>query len=109
VRSFDLRQIRLDEEADGNACFVKHAHDLLDTIFMAGYVQASFSREFLTLFRNECDEVRLDRYGNFGHRFVGGHLQIEFGVDQFPQEAKITVLNMTPIFSEVDDYAIGPC
>jgi hypothetical protein len=30
-------------------------------------------------------------------------------VDQFPQEAKITVLNMTPIFSEVDDYAVGPC
>jgi hypothetical protein len=75
---------------------------------MAGHVQASFSREFLTLLRDERNHVWLDGQGDLGHRFIGGHLQIELGADEFPQEAKIVVLNMAPIFSEVNDNAVGP-
>ena len=52
MRGFDLGQIRFDEEADGNAAILEQGHDLLDTIFVTGYVQAAFSREFLTVFRD---------------------------------------------------------
>ena len=108
MRGFDLGQIRFDEEADGNAAIPEQGHDLLDTIFVAGYVQAAFSREFLTLFRDERDHIWFYRQGNFGHRFIGGHLQIKLGANEFPQEAKIAVLNVTPIFSEVDDNTVSP-
>jgi hypothetical protein len=108
VRGFDLGQIRFDEEADGNATILEQGHDLLDTISVAGHVQAAFSRKFLTVLRDERDHVRLYGQGNFGHRLIGGHLQIELGADEFPQEAKIAVLNMASIFSEVDDNTIGP-
>jgi hypothetical protein len=71
-------------------------------------VQAAFSRKLLTVLRDERDHVRLYGQGNFGHRLIGGHLQIELGTDEFPQEAKIAVLNMASIFSEVDDNTVGP-
>ena len=74
---------------------------------VAGHVKAAFSREFLTLLRDDRDHVRFYGQGYFGHCLIGGHLQIEFGPDEFPQEAKIAVLNMTPIFSEMDDNTVG--
>jgi hypothetical protein len=107
VRGFDLSQIRFDEETDGNAAIMEHGHDLLDAIFVAGHVQAAFGREFLTLFRDERDHVRFDGQGNFGHGLIGSHLQIEFGANEFTQEAKIPVLNMPPILSEVDNNAVS--
>lgn len=108
MRGFDLGQIRFDEEADGNAAILEQGHNLLDTISVAGHVQAAFSREFLTLFRDERDHIRFYGQGNFGHRLIGGHLQIELGANEFPQEAKIAILNMAPIFSEVDDNSVSP-
>ncbi len=74
---------------------------------MAGYVEAALGRELQTLFRNERDHVRFDGQGDFCHGLIGGHLQIELGTDEFPQEAKVAILNMPPIFSEVDNDAIG--
>jgi hypothetical protein len=108
VRGFDLRQIRFDEEADRNAAILEQGHDLLDTISVAGHVEPTFSCEFLTLFRDERHHVRLYGEGNLGHRLIGGHLQIELGADEFPQEVKIAVLNMAPVLSEVDDNTVGP-
>jgi hypothetical protein len=81
----------------------------LDTISVARDVEAALCCEFLTLFRDKSDHIRLYGQGDFGHCLVGGHLQIELGADEFPQEAKITVLNMPPVFSEVDDNAVGAC
>src|SRR5688572_12505861 len=75
---------------------------------MTGHVQATFSCELLTLFRDERHHIRLYGQGNFGHRFIGGHFQIEFGADEFPQELKIAVLNMAPILPEVDDNTVSP-
>jgi hypothetical protein len=74
---------------------------------VASHVEAAFGREFLALFRDERDHVRLYGQGNFGHGLIGGHLQIELGANEFPQKAKIAVLNMPPVFSEVDDNAVG--
>jgi hypothetical protein len=79
----------------------------LDTISVARHVEAALSCEFLTLFRDEGDHIRFYGQGDFGHCLIGCHLQIELGADKFPQEAKIAVLNMPPIFSEVDDNAVG--
>jgi hypothetical protein len=74
---------------------------------MAGYVEAALGRKLQTLFRNERDHVRFDGQGDFCHGLIGGHLQIELGTDEFTQEAKIAILNMPPIFSEVDNDAVG--
>lgn len=106
MRGFDLGQIRFDEEADGNAAIVEQGHDLLDTISVACHVKPAFSREFLPLLRDKRDHVRFYGQGNFGHGLIGGHLQIELGTDEFPQEAKIVILNMAPIFSEMDDNPV---
>jgi hypothetical protein len=76
---------------------------------MAGYVQAAFCRELLTPLWDQCNHVRLYCQGNLGHRFISGQLQIQLGTDEFSQEAKVAVLNMPPVFSEMDDDAVSPC
>jgi hypothetical protein len=86
---------------------MEQGHDLLDTISVACHVKAAFSRKFLTLLRDKRDHVRFYGQGNFGHGLIGGHLQIELGTDEFPQEAKVAILDMAPIFSEMDDNTVG--
>jgi hypothetical protein len=107
MSGFDLIETRFDEEAGGNASIPEQINDFLDSITMIGDIQSTFSCQLLPAFRNQCDQVRFHAQGDLGHCIVGGHFQIQLGSHDFPQHGEVAVLNMSAVFPQMHDQAIG--
>jgi hypothetical protein len=85
---------------------MQQSDDLLETILVSVDVQAALCRQFLTLLRDERDQIRFDGQRNLGHRLIRGHFHVEFGPDQFAEQPKIAILDVTAILAQVHDDAV---
>ena len=75
---------------------------------MLRHVQPTFRGEFLPAFRYQGNQVGFNIQGDFGHGVFRGHFQVEVGLNGFAQNGQVTILNMPPVFPEVDDNSIRP-
>jgi hypothetical protein len=103
---FHMVEVWLDEEADGDAAFMKKLDDLLHPVPLADDIQPSLRGEFLPMFWDQSDEVRLYSQGDFRDRVLRRHFKVQFGFDDLLEQGQITVLNVTPIFPQMYDDAV---
>src|SRR4029078_8734685 len=89
MRGSDMAEVRLDEQAHGNSSVMQHPDDLLEAVFISGAVEAALRRECLALFRDKCDQIRLDCQCDLSHRLVRRHFHVELPPDQFAERAKV--------------------
>ena len=107
MSGFDLIQTRFHEETGGDAAISEQIDDLLDPVAVIGDIEATFGGQFLSSFRDQGDEVRFYAQGDLRHRVVGGHFQVQFGSNDFPQHGEIAVLNMPAVFPQMHHQPIG--
>jgi hypothetical protein len=81
----------------------------LNSLTLSHDIETAFGGEFLAFFRDQRDEVGLNGEGDLRHICVGRHFKVKLCADYFAKELKISVLDMTPIFPQMDDQAIGSC
>ena len=106
VRGSDMSQFRFDEQAHRDSSIVKHPYDLLKAVFVGVDIESAFRGEFLSLFGDERNQIRFDRQRNLRHGLIRRHFQVEFCTDHFPEQVKITVLDVTAVLSQMDDDAV---
>ena len=72
------------------------------------HFQAPFGGELLPFFRHQGHQVGFHLPGDVQHLRGGGHLEVEAGLDGLAQQFQVPVLDVAPVFPQVDDDAVGP-
>jgi hypothetical protein len=88
---------------------MKEGNNILDTVTLSYDVETTFRGEFPSLFRDKSHKVRFDVEGNLGHLGISRHLKVKLGTGYFSKKGKISVLDVTPILTKMNDQAVCPC
>jgi hypothetical protein len=105
----NLTWVGIDEKAGGNAPSFQPG-DIFPELWLGSRdIQPSLGGEFLAFFRNKSNEIRFDPQGDLNHFFRICHFQVQPGLDRLAQQFQIAVLNVPPVFAQVDDDSVGPC
>jgi hypothetical protein len=103
----DLAGFGIDEQADFKARLLALPGGGGHDGFTAGHVQSSFGGDFLTVFRDEADDVGPHVEGD-GDDFRGqSHFEIDSRRDIFPHEVDIGILDVTAVFAQVNGDLVG--
>ncbi len=65
-------------------------------------VETSFGGDFLSLFRDQGHLIRSHATGDFDDLFGRSQFQVQLDIDRPPQDFQIAILNMPPIFTQVN-------
>jgi Uma2 family endonuclease len=103
----DLLDIGIDEQADRNPRRLELTDHLLNFARLSSDVESAFGGDFFASFRNQGHVVGFDRQRNADHFIRGGHFQIQVGADGLAQNADVAVLDVPPVFAQVDGNTIG--
>ena len=103
----DLVRFRIDKGTGNNAGIAQLADNSLQPCFLTNDIQTTFGCYFLTSFRYEHGHFRLELTGNADHFIGSRHFQIQFDLGQITQLAHVGILNMTPVFAQVNRNAIS--
>ena len=107
VGRLDLPGVRVDEQAYRDASLTHPGDDLLEPFLLPGHVEPALGGQLLAFFRNQGDHVRLDLQGDVDDLLGGPHLQVELGFYGLPEQPHVPVLDVPPVFAEMDDNALG--
>ena len=103
-----LGRVRVDEQAGGDPGFFDGSQKRGEFCLAARAGEPAFGGELGALFGHQADEIGPDAQGQALHFGGGGHFKMKLGFDQLAQEGHVTVLNVSAVFPEVDDYGHGP-
>jgi len=70
-------------------------------------VQAAFGGDFLASLGDERGLVGPGAAGDFDDLVVAGHFQVELDGDRFAEHGQVAILDVAPVFAEVDRDAVG--
>src|SRR5581483_11092966 len=98
----------IDEKRYQNPPLAQQVDDFLKRVAVRDDIQPPFRRQLLPPFRNQRHHLRLDFERDPGHLFGGGHLQVELRPDRLTEDLQVPVLNVTAVFTKMDDDAVGP-
>jgi hypothetical protein len=70
-------------------------------------IEATFGGYFGAVLRDECHLIGQDAAGNFSHGRSDGRLKVELDLDCLFQQVEVAVLDMPPIFPQMNRDGIG--
>ena len=103
----ELGGIGIDEQADADAGVLQTAHQVLESRQLGGHVEAAFGGDLLAPLRHQGDHVGANGQGDRRHFGGGRHLQVEAAAHGLAQQLDIAVLDVAPVFPQMDGDAVG--
>ena len=103
----ELLSIWIHKQAHGNPTLLKLLHLNSEGWQLPRDIKAAFGGDLLTPFRHKGDHVGLDAQGNGHHLSRCRHFKIQARTHRLPQKLNITILDMTPVFTQVNSDAIS--
>src|SRR6218665_60151 len=107
-RSIDLALIRINKERDINTQATQTLTSRANFLKLASYVQSALSGELFALFRYQAEMRGTNFLGKAQHFFSHGTLEVHPRLQDLRNQAQITLLNMAPIFAQVQGNAAAP-
>ena len=104
----NLHRVGVDEERDVNVARLEPLHDPAHRRLVGDDVQAALGRQFLAAFRHQRRLVRLDLAGQVRDGVHRRHFQVQPVGHQRPQQPQVALLDVAPVFAQVDGDAVGP-
>lgn len=101
-RGPDLVGVWIDKQTDGDGLFLEAAYGGLDPIALPCHIEPPLGGDLLALLRHEGNLIGMDGQREFEDRVYGCHFEIEGGSDYLPKEAYVAVLDVAPVFAEMD-------
>jgi len=98
----DLLNIGVDEQADEDSSPGQLCRALTDPLSVRNNVESAFRGDFFPAFRYEGGLIGEGLQGDAGNFVRDGHFQIESESDGFAEEANVAVLNVPPVFAQVN-------
>ena len=74
---------------------------------LADHIQTALGGQLLTAFRHQRRLIRLDVTGDVRDRVDRGHFQVQTIGDDWAQQTHVAVLDVAPVFAQVDGDAVG--
>jgi len=105
---FHLRGIGIDEQADPDAMRMQQVDTGGDGGFVRHHVQPALGTDFLTVFRHHADTVRPGLAGDPDDLRRVADFQVQAHTRDRPDGKKIRILNMPPVFPQVNCNPICP-
>ncbi len=104
---FNLRQIRIDEQADQNTGSVELVDALSDSQKMSLHVQPALGCDFLAPFGHQRGLIGKSAQSDAHDLITNGHFQIQANADNLTEQPDVAVLNMSAVFSQMDGNRVG--
>jgi hypothetical protein len=102
-----LTRLRIDEQGHSDAGVCQAGAGIRDFGLLPGDIQSAFGGQFLTPLRHQADILRLDLKGDADHLLGDGHFQIHARLQEGPEGEDIGILNVAPIFAQVQGDQVG--
>jgi hypothetical protein len=74
---------------------------------VAGDVQAAFGCQFLSAFRDDANNLRLEAGGDVHHLGRVGHFKVETRFDGLTKFPDVAILDVAAVFAEMRGDAVG--
>ena len=104
----ELGTVGVHEQTHADALLLETVDQGGDRVQLAGHIQPPFGGHLLPALRHQGHHVGADPEGDRGHGPCGRHLQVETGADGLPEQAHVTVLDVTAVLAEMHRDAVGP-
>ena len=96
-----------DEADNDNARLREPLHGALNAIAMADHVESAFGRDLLALLGNQRTLVRFEFHGDVDDLVGDGHLHVELDADSLFEHARVTIVDVPAILSQMERDAVG--
>jgi hypothetical protein len=107
VRPRDGIANRVNEEARPNAKGAKLTDGRAEPVWVAGYVEPTFGRDFLAPFGNERDLEGSESSRDGDHFPRAGHFEVENGPNCCRQAFHVVILNVTTVLAKMCGNAVS--
>jgi hypothetical protein len=102
-----LFQRGINKQTNANPGNLQPPDGRLEFFALRNDIEAAFSGNFLTLFRDETDFLRLNAQRNVDNAFGIAHLEIQFRHDILTKALDVSVLNVTAITAKMRNDSAG--
>src|SRR5256714_1423103 len=96
-----------DEDARADAGVIESGDPVTESVWITRHVETTFSRNFLSTFRNHRDLMRPKPGRDSEHLVRACHLEIQDGSDRGCESLDVDVLNVPPVFAQMRGDTVG--
>ena len=105
----DLRRIGVEEQGDDDPRLLEPPDHLADAVRVADNVQPALGRDLFAPLGHERGLLRPRAAGDLDDLVLAGHLQVELDGHALAQQRQVAILDVAPVFAEMDRNAVGQC